>query len=373
MKLLMTPGPVNVPKQVAKKESEPLIHHRKKEFAEILQDVTHKLKKILKTKHDVFVLTSSGTGAMEAAVSNFLSKGDNAIVLKTGYFGERWAEICTAYGVNVLGIDAEWGKNPDYRQIQKQIHGAKAVFTTLVDTSTGALQDIKQIGMMVSGTDAVLVVDAVSGLGGQEINADEWGLDVVCAASQKSLMCAPGLSFISVSPKAWQLAETSNLPKYYFSLKHYKEYMQKGQTPYTPAISLVKSLQAALGMIEKEGFENVLKRHETMAEAVRQSVKALGLEILAESPSNIVTAVKIPDNIGADSLVNIMDEKYDIVISGGQNLLKGKIIRLGHLGNSGKKEILMMISALEKSLAELGHQFEKSAGVKAAKKVFKGE
>ena len=301
-KRLFTPGPTPVPEDVLLEMAKPIIHHRTPEFIKISEEVEDNLKYLFQTKNPVLTLASSGTGAMEAAVSNILSSGEKALVVKAGKFGERFEEICNAYGVDVVPLDVEWGKavKPEsIEEILKREKGIKAVLTTLCETSTGVLTDVEAIGRIVSKfPETVLVVDAVSSLGAVSCQTDAWNLDVVVTGSQKALMLPPGLSFLSISEKAWQKIEKSNSPRYYFDLKKYRKSLEKFDFPFTPAVSLMIGLRKSLSLIREEGMENIVKRHKILASATREAIKALGLQLLSEKPADSLTAVKVP--IGID-------------------------------------------------------------------------
>lgn len=373
---LLTPGPTPVPPESLLAMAKPIIHHRTKGFCSILGEVSENLKYVYQTKNDVFIFTSSGTGAMEASVANLLSSGDKALAVIGGKFGERWQEICQAYNVDVIPLDVEWGTAIKPEIIEKELEKnpeIKAVFTTLCETSTGVLTDVKSIAQITKKYKAVLVVDAISALAAEELKADEWEIDVVVSGSQKGLMLPPGLAFISFNDKAFKFAEESNLPKYYFDIKKAKKSLDKSDTPWTPAVSLVIGLKENLKIIQNEGIENVIARHRMLAHATREAMKALGLELLAlDSPANAVTAVKIPEGVDGEALVKGLRDKYDIWIAGGQAHLKGKIFRLAHLGYMNQFDVIVGIVALEMTLKELGYQFELGTGVRRAEEVLTG-
>ena len=372
-KRLFTSGPTPVPEDVLLEMAKPIIHHRTPEFIKISEEVEDNLKYLFQTKNPVLTLASSGTGAMEAAVSNILSSGEKALVVKAGKFGERFEEICNAYGVDVVPLDVEWGKavKPEsIEEILKREKGIKAVLTTLCETSTGVLTDVEAIGRLVSKfPETVLVVDAVSSLGAVSCQTDAWNLDVVVTGSQKALMLPPGLSFLSISEKAWQKIEKSNSPRYYFDLKKYRKSLEKFDFPFTPAVSLMIGLRKSLSLIREEGIENVIKRHKILAEATRAAIKALGLELLSEKPADSLTAVKVPIGIDGAELTKRLKEKYGVNFAGGQERLKGKIFRIAHLGYFDQLDIIVAISALEMALSELGYKFELGSGVKAAERI----
>jgi aspartate aminotransferase-like enzyme len=311
---------------------------------------------------------------MEGAVSNLLSKGDKALVVRGGKFGERWGEICKAYGIEFIPVDVEWGRAVDPEKIQeilKSDPSIRAVYTQASETSTGVKHPIKEIAEIVKKyDDTIIVVDAITGIGVFNIPMDEWGLDVVVSGSQKALMLPPGLAFAALSDKAWKFVERSDLPKYYFNFKKELKSAQKNQSSYTPAISLFVGLRETLNMIRKEGLEGVFRRHEKLAAATRAAVKGLGLELFApETPSNALTAVKIPAGIDGLKLQSLFFEKFGITVAEGQDRAKGKIIRIAHLGYYERLDMVMVISALEMLLKEMGYHFELGEGVKAAEEI----
>jgi serine---pyruvate transaminase len=370
---LLTPGPTPLPPQVSLAMAKPIIHHRTPQFQEILKEASVGLKWAFQTANDVFIISSSGTGAMEAAVINLLSGGDTALVVQGGKFGERWTELCKAYGINAEIIDVEWGKPVSPDEIGKRLKAnpqIKAVFTTLCETSTGVDNDIQAIAAVVKATTAVLVVDAISGLGAVDIKPDAWGVDVVVAGSQKGLMLPPGLGFISVGPKAWKLVEVSKTGRYYLDLRKAKKALDKNDTPFTSSITLITALTEALKMMQQDGLENIFKRHKVMADATRSALKALGMELFASAPSDGVTAAKVPAGVDGEKLVKTMRDTYGVTIAGGQDELKGKVIRIAHMGYITESDIIMGITCLEKVLTQMGYKFSLGVGVKAAEEVF---
>ncbi|MBM3249379.1 MAG: alanine--glyoxylate aminotransferase family protein [Candidatus Omnitrophica bacterium] len=371
---LLTPGPTPLPPQVCESMARPIIHHRTPQFQAILKEATEGLKYVFQTENPVFILASSGTGAMEAAVANLLSPGDTAITVQGGKFGERWTELCKAYGVNAEIIDVEWGKAVDPLEIKKRLSAnpkIKAVFTTLCETSTGVTNDIEAIGKIIKETEAVLVVDAISGLGAIDIKSDAWYCDMVISGSQKGLMLPPGMGFISVSPKAFKLVDTAKTPRYYFDLRKAKKAIEKTDTPFTPAVTLIIALNEALEMIRQDGLEQVFLRHKKMASAARAAMKGLGLALFApDAASDVVTAVKVPEGLDGEKLVKTMRDTYGVTIAGGQDEMKGKLFRIAHMGYIEEFDIIAGISCLEKVLAQMGYKFDLGAGVKAAEEVF---
>ena len=366
---LFTPGPTPIPTRSLLAMAHPIDHHRLDESAEAIREVSENLKLVFQTENDVMILTSSGTGGLEASLVNLLSPGDKAIVIRGGKFGERWGEICHSYDIRIIPIELEWGKAVDPSDVErllKEHADVKAVFATLCETSTGVLHDIKSLAEITSRTDAVLVVDAVSALGADELRMDEWGVNVVVSSSQKGLMTPPGLAFVSFDDKAWHMAEGSELPKYYFDLKKAREKGLDGSTPFTPAISLIIGLRESLRMIVEEGVQNVIARHAKLAGATREAVIALGLELFAERPANTVTSIKVPDGVDGVKFVKMMRERYGITYAGGQERLKGKIIRIAHLGWMDRFDVLAAVGGLEIGLKEMGYPVKPGSGLTAA-------
>jgi len=367
---LLTPGPTPVPPEALEAMARPIIHHRTPQFQAILKEVEEDLRYIFRTKDPVLIFSSSGTGAMEGAIASFLSPGDKAIVVRGGKFGERWGELCTAYGIEFIPIDIEWGRSVDPKDIERILKEdgsrIKAVYTTLCETSTGVATDIQAIAKITKDTQAVLVVDAISALGAVPLKTDEWGIDVVVAGSQKGLMSPPGLSFVSLSRKALDMAEKSRLPKYYFDFVKHKKSIEKNDTPYTPSVNLIIGIREALRLIKEEGLERVLDKHKRHARAVRKAMDALGLKLFApDTYSDAVTAVRVPEGIDGVRLVKTMRDKYGIAIAGGQARLKGQIFRIATMGYITADDLKIGIETLETVLAEMGYKFEKGSGVKA--------
>lgn len=372
---LLSPGPTPIPETVLSVAAEPIIHHRTPEFSKIFMEVTEGLKYVFQTKEDVYILAASGTGAMETAVINTLSPGDKVITINGGKFGERWGNICRAYGLDTKEIVIPWGDDFSKEQLAEEIKknpGVKAIFATLSETSTGAIFDIKGFGEVVAETEAILVVDGISGLGATPCPMDEWKIDVLVTGSQKSFMIPPGLAYIAFSPKAWKLVETSRLPKFYFDIKKYRKNLEKQTTPWTPAVSLIIQQKKALEIIRNMGLDNLLKHHQVLGEATRAGVKAIGLELLAKRPGNILTAVKTPQGVDGNKLVKTMQGKYMAYISNAQDPHKGEFFRIAHLGYMGGFDIITALSALEMTLMDLGYdKFQPGASVAAAEKVLR--
>jgi aspartate aminotransferase-like enzyme len=352
-----------------------IIHHRTPRFRAILKGLERKLKLLLSTQDPVLVLTSSGTGAMEAAVVNLVSAGDQVLVINGGKFGARFGEIAARYGVEVVSYDIPWGYSPDPSEVSRllSLHpDIKVVYSTLCETSTGALSDIKALAAAASSNDAAIVVDAISGLTADELRTSEWGVDVVVCGSQKGLMLPPGLSLISVSERARRMMERSDLPAYYLDLEAALRSLRNNDTPWTPAISLVQGLDEALDVMLEEGFDNILSRHATLAEATREAVRAMGLEVFPQKPSNAVTAVRVPEGLDGNDLVSRMRDEHGITLAGGQAELKGRLFRIGHLGYMDHGDMLAVAGSLEETLADMGYDVEPGAGVSRMQRFFTG-
>lgn len=378
-KYLMTPGPTPVPAEVLLTQAAPIIHHRTPDFSAAFRQAIGGLKYVFDTEGDVLLFASSGTGVMEAAVANCFSAGDSVIVCRNGKFGDRMKQICEVYGLNVIDLAYEWTEVVDADQVAKTLAGQpgiRGVIVTQSETSSGVLNDVEAIGAVVkSYPETVLIVDSITGIGAVPCKTDEWGLDVVMTGSQKGLMLPPGLAACTVSEKAWKAYERSNLPKYYFDWKKYAKNVEKDTTPFTPAVSLVLGLNVALQMIRDEGLESVIDRHSRLAEATRRGCEALGLKLFApaEGRGSAVTPVWVPEGIDGKAIVKTMKNKYGVTIAGGQDQYEGKIFRVGHLGYFGEFDIITTLAALEMTLAELGYEFERGAGIVAAEAVFMGE
>lgn len=375
---LLAPGPTPVPPEVLLSMARPVIHHRHAQFEAIMQEVKEELKHLFMTKNDVLIIASSGTGCMEGAVSNFLSRGDKAIVVRGGKFGERWAEICNAFGVVPINVDVEWGKAVDpgiIADILKRETGIKGVYLQASETSTCVAHPIREIGEIVRDyEETILVVDAITGIGVFPVPTDEWGLDVVVTGSQKALMLPPGLAFVSVSEKAWRLNKSADLPRYYFDFAAERKNLKKNTTAFTPAISLVIGLKESLRRIREEGLENVFANSDRLARATRAAMTALGLELLAaDSPSNCGTAVLVPPGIDGEKLIETLDSEFNITAAGGQDRLKGKIFRIAHMGFIDAYDILVAVAAVEAVLKEMGYPVELGRGLKAAQEVLWGK
>lgn len=371
---LLTPGPTPVAPSTSLTMAQPIIHHRAPDYVEVFQEVREGLKYVFQTRHEVLLFASSGTGAMEGAITNTLSPGDRVLVIRGGKFGERWSEICQSYGVVPVNLDVEWGSAVRPEQVREALDkdpGIKAVLVQASETSTGVMHPVKEMGEIVrQREETILVVDAITGLGVFDLKTDAWGLDVVVSGSQKALMLPPGLAFASVSPKAWGFVERSRLPRFYFDFRKELDSAKKNQNAYTPAVSLILGLREVLQKIREETLEGVFERHSRMAKATREAVRALGLELLApESPSNALTAVKAPAGVDAQSLVRHLWGRYGIRVAGGQGHLKGKILRIAHLGFMDTFDVIIAISALEMTMKDLKLPVELGRGVSIAEEI----
>jgi len=369
---LFAPGPTPIPPEALLTMAHPILHHRTPEYEALLAEVREGLKVLFRTTEEVLLFAASGTGGMEAAVVNTLSAGEKALVIRGGKFGERWGEICQAYGVSFTPIDIPYGKAVDLglvaAALQKDPQIA-VVLSTHSETSTGVLHDIKAIAEAVRKTPTLLVVDAITSLGVVDVPMDDWGLDVVVAGSQKALMLPPGLAMVGVSRKAWAAVERSRLPKYYFDFAAEQKHLLKNQSRFTPAISLVVGLRETLRMIRSEGLPNIFRRHERLAAAMRAGITALGLELFAERPSPAVTAVLVPRGLDGGAIVNTLRTRHRVIIAGGQGSLKGKIFRLATMGYADSSDVVVALSALELTLAEVGYPVKLGDGIRAAQEV----
>lgn len=369
---LLTPGPTPLPPQVQEALSRPIIHHRTAQYRALFKRILSGMQAAMQTKQSVVMFTSSGTGAMEASVCNLLSPGDHAIVILGGKFAERWQALCKTFGVAVTTIPVAYGEAVDPEQVRaalKQHPEAKAVFATLCETSTGVAHDIQAVAAAVRPTNAVLVVDAISGLLAEDCRTDEWGVDLVVTGSQKALMLPPGLAFLSVSEKAWMLIEQSKSPRYYFDLRLAKKALADDDTPFTSSVSLVVAMDEALKLILEAGLPQVLQRCRLMAQATRAGVEAIGLSLFAKRPSNAVTAVNVPAGVDGKKLTKHIQDRYNVTLAGGQGEMAGKIFRVAHMGYIGPFDILIALGAIELSLLELGGSVTPGEGLKAAQAV----
>ncbi len=374
---LMIPGPTPVSPRTLRACAAPMINHRGEEFAKLWLELQENLKKVFQTKNDIIIYPAAGTGAMEASIVNAISPTDKVLAISIGAFGDRFAEIAKIFGAEVIRCDFPWGEAAAPSVVEKKLQenkDTKVVLITHNETSTGVVNNIEKIAQVVKKYNCLFVVDAISSLGAVDLKTDEWGIDLVVAGSQKALMLPPGLSFISVSPFAWEKVETSTTPKYYWQFKLYKKWMPKNQTPYTPALPQLFGLQESLKILLDEiGLENNFKRHKILAKATREGVKALGFEMLCtqeECASPCVTAILGREDIEIKKLRRELREKYNIITAGGQGPLEDKIFRIGHLGFVDNTDIIATLSALEMLLFAEGIKVALGSGVAKAQEVF---
>lgn len=371
---LLAPGPTPVPPEVLLAMARPMAHHRAPEFATMFAELRENLRWLFQTRNDVLTLVASGTGAMEGAVSNFLSPGDKALYVNGGKFGERWGKLCKTFGVNGIEIKVEWGEAVDPQAVAdalKRDPAIKAVYIQASETSTGVAHDTRAIAEIVrSREETMLVVDAITALGVFDLKTDEWGIDVLVAGSQKAMMLPPGLAFASVSDKAWRLAEKAKNTAFYFNFKKERDAQQKNQTAYTAGVSLMVGLQEVLKMLKAEGLGNVFARHARMAHAMREGMKAAGLALFPkQSPSDALTVVSTPTGVDGQAVYKNLREQYGITAAGGQDHLKGKIFRIAHMGYMDTFDVIQALAATEMVLKGLGHPVKLGSGVGKAEEL----
>lgn len=371
---LLAPGPTPVPPEALLAMAMPIIHHRSPDFLPVLDSAKKGLQWLYQTKNDVLIVCSTGTGGMVGTVNNFFSPGDKALVVNGGNFGERWTKICKAYNLDVEEIKFDWGYAVKPAQVEEALRrdpSIKGVFVQASETSTGVYHDIKALADIVKKYEnTILVVDAISALVAHDLRMDEWGIDVMIGGSQKGLMLPPGLAFIGVSEKAWAFAEKSTSPKFYFNFRKERESLAKNQTSFTSPVTLIIGLNESLKILQAEGLEKAVARHERLAKATRASVKALGLEMFSkESPSSAVTAIKAPSGIDGQEIYKNLRVKYGITAAGGQGQAKGKIFRIAHLGYAGTFDVITAIAGVEMVLKGLGYPLKLGTGVAAAQEL----
>ncbi len=374
---LMTAGPTPLPPAVSQAMAQPMLYHRAPGFVEVYARALERLKLVFQTQDDVLLFASSGSGAMESAVANLVRAGEPALVASCGKFGERWAELCDAYGAETLHWETEWGLKVDPAGLDARLAenaGVEVVFVTASETSTGVVNDIRELTEVAHRHGALIAVDAVSAMGAVPLPQDEWGVDVVVSGSQKALMSPPGLAFASPNEAALERAAAAPGGRLYFDWGAAVGGQRKDppDSPFTPAVGLVQALDVALGLIEEEGLEAVYERHRLLGRATREAARALELELLGDSDenANVVTAIKLPDAIDGAAVPKTMRDRFGVTIAGGQGRLKGRIARIAHCGYFGAFDIVVTIAAFEMALRELGHEVELGTGVAAAQRVF---
>lgn len=369
---LLAPGPTPVPIDVLLEGAKDTIHHRTPQFKKIFEEAVKGTKEVFRTENELFILASSGTGAMEMAVTNIVNPGEKVLVFSVGKFGERWTEIAKVFGANVVLVEREYGDFYSPEMVKEAIEknpDAVAVLTTLSETSTGAVMDIEGISRVVKAAGKLIAVDCISGLVAEPLETDKWGLDIVVSGSQKGFMLPPGLAYISLSKAAIEKAQTTKSTSFYFNLKKYL----KDPLPWTPAVNLIYQQRAAVDMLLKEGMENVWARHAVMGKATREAVKAMGLELFSKRPGNVLTSVKVPEGVDGGKIVSIMRDEYGVTIAGGQGSMKGNIFRIAHLGYMSDFDVVTALTALEKVLRRLGYSVEFGTGTKVAMEIFERE
>lgn len=372
--VLLTPGPTPLPPEVREALGQPIIHHRTSQYRAIFKRVLQGMQTVMQTQQPVFCFTSSGTGAMEAAVVNLLSPGDEAIVILGGKFAERWQTLCTVYGIQATAIPVAYGEAVDPAAVAAALEAhpkAKAVFATLCETSTGVVNDIQAVAAITRRSPAVLVVDAISGLLADACQTDAWGVDVVVTGSQKGLMLPPGLAFLSLSARAAALLDQSKTPRCYTDLRLYQKSLADDDTPFTSAVSLVVAMDAALKLILSRGVPAMIQRCELMARATRAAADTLGLPLFSKRPSNGVTAVTVPPGVDGKQLVKLMYDQSRVMVAGGQGEMAGKIFRFAHMGYIAPEDVLKGIDALEQALVALRYAVKPGVGRKAAEAVLR--
>lgn len=371
---LLTPGPTPLYPKALQAMMGSDVHHRTEDFRKLYASVLADLKEVFGTSNDVLSLVASGTGAMDAAVSNCFSRGDKVVVCSAGKFGERWAEITKAYGLDPVVLTAEYGSVISPSEVSDALAknpGVRGVFVQASETSTGAQHDVKAMADAIRKTDAIFVVDAITGLGTMPLDIDGWGLDVVVGGSQKSFMIPPGLAFMSVSPKAWAMAETSNLPKYYFNLRKEKKNAAAGEASWTPNTALIIALGEALKYIKTIGMPNLIENAQQLARATRDAAQALGLELFAPTaPAGCVTAIRAPKGMDSSLIVKEFRSRFGSIIANGQGSMKGEIFRIAHLGYFDFSDLFAMVAQLELILAANNVPVEFGRGVAAVQQVY---
>jgi aspartate aminotransferase-like enzyme len=374
---LLAPGPTPVPPRVLQAMAQPIIHHRTPQFSRIFAEAKNGLKEIFQTEQDVLMLVASGSGGMEAAVSNLFSPGEEVLVINGGKFGERWLRISAAYGLKVCELRVELGqgaKVDDVRRLLEQRPAIRGLLVQASETSTAALQPVEELAKLTRKRDTLLIVDGITAVGVFDLPMDRWGIDVLVTGSQKALMLPPGLAFIALSERAWKRTKEAKLPRFYFDLNKERESQAKDTTAWTPAISLVIGLRESLAMIREEGLQQVFARCACMAAATRAAAAALGLQLVApDAPSPAVTGIYTPSDVDGSKLVAHLRDRMGVTVAGGQEQLKGKVVRIAHLGYMGVFDVVTAIAALEMALGHFGHPVPLGRGVAAAQELLMSE
>jgi aspartate aminotransferase-like enzyme len=372
---LMIPGPVELTPEVLKETGRPVMGHRTPDFDEILTQCWEDLKHVYQTKNDVVLITASGTAAMDAAVASTIEEGDEFVCIGGGKFGERFSLIVKSYRGIARDVPVEWGKTFDVDVVEKAVqeHSPKAITLTHNETSTGVLHDAETIGKIAHANGCLFILDAITSLGGDVVKTDDWGVDICTGGSQKCLAAPSGMSMAAVSEKAWDIIENNDTRNYYLNLASYRKSLKKNTTPFTPAVNLIYGLSRSLKEIREEGLDKRIERHRTLARATRAAMSAMNLELFADpgAASNTVTSIKIPDGLTDDDVRGQMKREYSILLAGGQDHVKGKIFRIGHMGNVERTKLESTISALETVLQKGGHELSPGNGLAAAQEILK--
>jgi serine---pyruvate transaminase len=375
--IILAPGPTPIPPEVLLAQGSPLVYHRGPGFGMLMRDVTARLKELYRTQDaDVLLMTSSGTGGLESAIQNVFSPGDEVLVPLAGFFSDRWAKAATAHGLAVRTIDYDWGRKVVPEDVAKALaeHPVKGVLLTQSETSTGVIQPIEELAKVANEAGALVVVDVVSSLGAVPFAFEEWGIDVAVGGSQKALSASPGIAFVAISDKAWVAHQSAAMPRFYFDWSIYKDFADKPdpENPWTPAISVMQGLHAALELYFQDGVDAALERHQMLSRAVKEGAQALGLDLFGEGLDQnwTVTAIRAPEGIDADTISDRIRSDFGCVIAPGQGPLRGTVFRIGHFGYFSELDIVRGLAALEMTLERLGHPVKRGAAVAAAEGVF---
>lgn len=373
-KFLLAPGPTPVPERVMLAMAEPMLHHRTPQFEAIFKEAAEGLRWLFQTEKDVLILAASGTGGMESSIANFFSPGDKALVVNGGKFGERWTNICKTYGLKVTEITVEWGKSVDPKAVADALKAdpeIKGVFVQASETSTTAAHPVKELADIVKNHDnTLLIVDGITAVGVYDMPMDKWGIDILITGSQKALMLPPGLAFVGVSDKAWKFNETAKCPRFYFDLKRERKNLKDNTTAYTPAVSLIIGLREVLRMMKEEGLENIFARHNRLARATRAAAQAIGLKLLAPTaPADSCTGIYVPEGIDGGKLFKLLKDTFGVTMAGGQDQLKGKVLRIAHLGYVDTFDTIVAVSSIELALKKMGYNVPLGKGVAAAQEI----
>jgi aspartate aminotransferase-like enzyme len=374
--IILAPGPTPIPPEVLLAQGSPLVYHRGPGFGDLMRGVTTRLKQLYKTDRDILLMTSSGTGGLESAIQNVFSPGDEVFVPLAGFFADRWKRLGEAHGLVVRTIEYEWGRRIDPAEVAAALaeHPVKAILLTQSETSTGVIQPVRELARVANEAGAMVIADVVSSLGAVPFAFDEWGVDVAVGGSQKALSASPGIAFVAISDRAWAAHETATLPRFYFDWSAYRRFAELAdpENPWTPAISVMQGLAAALELYFEDGVEAAMRRHERLSRAVKEGVQALGLDLFGQGLEDnwTVTAIRAPEGIDADTISDRIRTDFGCVLAPGQGPLKGSVFRIGHFGYFGELDIIRGLAALEMTLERLGHPVKRGAAVAAAEGVF---